>query len=226
MKKRVEAGHPDTAGRRFDVLEKRGEPSQDFSRRQILRDLEELIDGNVLPQRPAFSRARVQFRPPRTHVSAPVTLPFAVGQFTTWYRNHWARFIGLATRFDLFRLTCPTPSVKIPFAGMTRKRSAPTFWASNGNALLREIRVELLPWSTVCIPSPRSPCQSSKHYVSRKRVVAETSIERASTFPAQLSTPPVRHRPNSWPAMFAEPADGARLEHGGDPRHHHVGFDA
>src|SRR5438876_1087274 len=38
----------------------------------------------------------------------------------------------------LFRRTWPTPSVKIPFAGMIRNFSAPTFWVSNSQCFCSE----------------------------------------------------------------------------------------
>src|SRR5438067_2461357 len=73
-----------------------------------------------------------------SRLSASKTFHWWSSRSTTSTRIIFAGSSAFSPGSIVFRRTCPTPSVKIPFAGMIRNFSAPTFWVSNSQCSCRE----------------------------------------------------------------------------------------
>ena len=146
MKQRVKSGDPHAARRRLDVFQESRKAPDDFSRSQFFRHAIEFFRGDAgfigtrNPRR-GFDLFRSEFA-----LKCQEHIPFASVRLTICTGTIFAGCSALLPGSIVFRRTCPTPRVKIPFAGIMRKRSAPTFFASNSQWASNEN-----PWGTFTV---------------------------------------------------------------------------
>src|SRR6266699_3804322 len=118
MKQSIETRDANAGLRWFHVFEKRGKAADNFAR-----------DAHGFGRISSGTNSRLR---------ASKTFHSCSPRSTTSTRIIFAGSSAFSPGSMLFRRTWPTPSVKIPFAGMIRNFSAPTFWVSNSQCFCSE----------------------------------------------------------------------------------------
>src|SRR6202011_93418 len=100
MKERVETRHAHASSRGLDVLEKRGKPSDDFSRAEIFGDAKKFLDRNACLFRTLSPGRRSDFLRRELAFECKQNFPFMLVQVDNLNPNHFCWHVGLTSRLD------------------------------------------------------------------------------------------------------------------------------